>query len=219
LWATEFGWIVQPPTGCLGDPGWQGRSWQIVSEAKQASNLVGAFQYATSHWPWMEAMFIFNLNFNTAGYPICEQMRYYGVQGRAAEAALRAMPKVSDPPVGELAVTPSALATMITVAGQPYTQTGVLRLSNIGTDSFVFTMTAESGSLVPTIINGSGSLEPGSAAQPQVTISTSGRPAGAYTATLTIKATSGTIGAPLSVPITLFIVDEIHPAFLPIILR
>ncbi len=25
VWATEFGWIVNPPSNCLSDPGWQGR--------------------------------------------------------------------------------------------------------------------------------------------------------------------------------------------------
>jgi hypothetical protein len=69
VWATEFGWIVQPPETCLDDPSWQGRLWQIVSEEKQAANLVGAFQHAATNWSWMGAMFIFNLNFNTtAGF-------------------------------------------------------------------------------------------------------------------------------------------------------
>ena len=41
VWATEFGWITRPPDDCLGDPSWGGRAWQIVSDEKQAANLVG----------------------------------------------------------------------------------------------------------------------------------------------------------------------------------
>jgi len=95
VWATEIGWITAPlNSGCLLDPRWQGRTWQIVTSDKQANNLIGAFRYARFHWPWMGAMFIFNLNFNTAPYyDECEQMRYYSVQGAPAEATLSAMSK------------------------------------------------------------------------------------------------------------------------------
>ncbi len=219
IWATEFGWIVQPPTGCLSDPGWQGRAWQIVNEQKQASNLVGSFQYATTHWPWMEAMFVFNLNFNMAGYHACEQMRFYSVQGRPAETALRNMPKVTNPPVGELTVSPTGLAAMITVAEQPYSQTTSFQVGNIGTDSLVFTITAQAGSLAPIVVNGTGSLDPGAFAESQVTISVSGRPTGTYIATLHVSATPGTVGVPLSLPIVLFVVDEINHSYLPVIAK
>ena len=32
IWATEFGWITQPPGDCLADGSWEGRTWQIVSD-------------------------------------------------------------------------------------------------------------------------------------------------------------------------------------------
>jgi hypothetical protein len=92
IWGTEFGWIVPPSSRCLNDPSWEGRQWQIVSPEKQAENLVGAFQYAQAHWPWMEAMFVFNLDIDTIPYySFCEQMRYYSINGRPAENSLRAM--------------------------------------------------------------------------------------------------------------------------------
>jgi len=92
IWATEVGWIVEPPDDCLGHPSWAGRYWQIVSEEKQAENLVGAFMYARVHWPWLQALFVFNLDFVTAPwYHECEQMRYYSVHGRPAAGALDAM--------------------------------------------------------------------------------------------------------------------------------
>ncbi len=94
IWATEVGWIVDPPEECIGHPSWAGRYWQIVSEEKQAENLVGAFRYARFHWPWLQALFVFNLDFVTAPwYDECEQMRYYSVHGRPAADALDAMSK------------------------------------------------------------------------------------------------------------------------------
>ncbi|MFZ1395658.1 MAG: hypothetical protein WAS33_02115, partial [Candidatus Promineifilaceae bacterium] len=92
IFATEFGWIVEPPANCLSSPSWSGRAWQIVSEPKQADNLVGAYEYATTNYPWLSGMFIFNLNFNVAPWITdqCEQMRYYAVANRPAEAALTA---------------------------------------------------------------------------------------------------------------------------------
>ena len=94
IWATEVGWIVTPPAECAGTPSWLGREWQAVSPEKQASNLVGAFWYARTHWPWMEAMFVFNLDIgDIPWYSACEQMRFYSVSGRPAEASLGAMSK------------------------------------------------------------------------------------------------------------------------------
>jgi hypothetical protein len=94
IWATEVGWLVAPPSYCLSDSRWQGRIWQIVTPAQQADNLVGAFRYARLHWPWMKAMFVFNLDFNLAPwYDECEQMRYYSVAGQPAFLALGAVSK------------------------------------------------------------------------------------------------------------------------------
>jgi hypothetical protein len=96
IWATEVGWIVEPSDACLGHPSWAGRYWQIVSEQEQAENLVGAFEYARAKWPWLEALFVFNLDFNIAPYyPDCEQMSHYSVLGRPAETALGDMFKAA----------------------------------------------------------------------------------------------------------------------------
>jgi hypothetical protein len=95
IWATEVGWITEPAEECIGHPSWKGRYWQIVSPQRQAENLVGAFEYARTNWPWLQALFVFNLDFNTAPYyEPCEQMRYYSILGRDAEAALQAMTKL-----------------------------------------------------------------------------------------------------------------------------
>lgn len=93
IWATEVGWLAEPEDArCLEDYSWAGRTWQRVSRQKQTENIVGAFKYAYTEWPWLGAMFIFNLNFDQAPYyHHCEQMRYYSIQATATETALREM--------------------------------------------------------------------------------------------------------------------------------
>ena len=97
IWATEVGWLTPPPDYCLTDPRWSGRTWQIVTPQKQADNLVGAFRYARLHWPWMQAMFVFNFDFSAVPwYNECEQMRYYSVNQDPTYGALVSMPKTLD---------------------------------------------------------------------------------------------------------------------------
>ncbi len=115
MWATEFGWVLDPAqygsTCTLGE-----HQWMRQPEATQADYLVRAYQYARTHWPWMQAMFIFNLDFATdywqggcqsGGNAYCNLPRWYSIlyrdnpcdparnpiKERAAYGALRAMPK------------------------------------------------------------------------------------------------------------------------------
>ena len=92
IWATEVGWLRTPPSHCYSHPSWEGREWQVVSAEKQAQNLYGAFRYARANWPWLEAMFVFNYDFDrTHYYDGCEQMRYYAIREMPAEAALKSL--------------------------------------------------------------------------------------------------------------------------------
>jgi hypothetical protein len=94
IWATEVGWLTPPVPQCLSDYRWPTRTWQIVTPEKQAQNLVGAFTYARSHWPWLQAMFVFNLDFSSVPwYDNCEQMRYYSVNRQPTYDALVSMSK------------------------------------------------------------------------------------------------------------------------------
>ena len=85
VWATEFGWIVRPPTCCLAKDDWSGRAWQAVPEWQQGRYILRAFAYAERHWPWMESMFLWNLDY--ARYPedldevcpYCDSMGWYGI--------------------------------------------------------------------------------------------------------------------------------------------
>jgi len=109
VWATEFGWVLK--TGC--DLGYH--NWMKVSEEEQATYLVQAYQKAHFEWPWMEVMFLFNLDFATVPwYGRCRTERWYSIvyrddpskggpiKYRQAYYALKAMPK---PP---LPLTPRA---------------------------------------------------------------------------------------------------------------
>lgn len=218
IWATEFGWLVEPPAECLADPGWQGRQWQLVTEQKQADNLVGAYEYATTNWPWMEAMFVFNLNFNTTGgYQPCEQMRFYGVDGRPAETALAQMPKVSPPTVGNLLVSPAAATSIITPAQQPFSQTATLLLANNGTLPLVYTMTIPAGSPLTVVPGGdlTGTLAPSAEVTKPITITTPVQSTGTYTGLVQIDTFSSGIESSRSVSITLHIWDTINQVHLP----
>ena len=222
VWGTEFGWLVQPPTECMDDAGWQDRKWQIVTEEEQAKNLVGAYTYATENWPWMEALFIFNLNFNYRGdLPECEQMRFYAVQDRPAEAGLREMPK-GDPPeppkVGKLDAHGSQLSTVIIPAQQPITVTSPIYVYNKGTAPFTFTLSADpTAEIVPTILTTTAVINPGEVVTSQITFDSNGRSVGTYTGTLTINTTEFAENAPLNLPVSIFIFDTIHNTYLPII--
>jgi hypothetical protein len=221
MWATEFGWITEPPAHCLADPGWQGRQWQIVTEQKQASNLVGAYEYATTNWPWMEAMFIFNLNFNESPvYPECEQMRFYSVMGRPAEQALTDMPKVSPPATGMLEVNPLALTQIITPGQQPFSHTAVLHLSNMNTQPLTFALAAQAGTpFTITLPITMGSLAAKANTAVTVSLAAISQPVGIYTSTIAITSQSAGITDTYNWPVTLYVWSEVHRVYLPTVVR
>lgn len=218
VWATEFGWIIRPPDECLSDPGFQGREWQLVTEAQQAENLRGAFEYADVNWGWMGTMVIFNLNFNTADwYPLCEQMRYYGVEGRPAEGALRDMVKRPGSLTAEIGTHTSEIALMWDVASQPASQMVAVTLVNSGWVSTDFSATIDpAGTLSAVVVGGDGTIDPAGTATFYVDVSSDGQPVGTYETTLHIDATSGTGGVPLEIPVSLRLIEGVQFSFLPI---
>jgi hypothetical protein len=83
IWVIEFGWILDPGSTCRSWGDWPTRTWQIVSEQKQAAYLVDAYLYAMSHYPWMGVMSFFNMDFATVyWYDYCEPARWYSVAYR-----------------------------------------------------------------------------------------------------------------------------------------
>jgi hypothetical protein len=223
VWATEFGWITRPPDQCLSDPSWGGRQWQIVSDDKQAANLVGAYRYADAYWPWMGGMFVFNLNFNAAPwYPECEQMRYYSVQGKPAESALAAMPKSKASLTGQLQISPRSLAILIDVDEQPFTWTRSVDLFNAGWQSLVYTATVDGGASVVPELGGAttGTLSATQESQLQLSVPGFSRTLGTYTGTVTVSwYAAGAGNNPRTVGVQLVVVSDVHRVALPLIVR
>ncbi|MGE3267879.1 MAG: cellulase family glycosylhydrolase [Chloroflexota bacterium] len=62
IWATEFGWLMDPGRG-LGQ-----YDWMKVSAEQQAEYVVRSYQYAQKNWPWMGGMLLSNLDASTSPY-------------------------------------------------------------------------------------------------------------------------------------------------------
>jgi len=62
IWATEFGWLLDPGRG-LGQ-----YDWMKVSAEQQGSYVVRSYQYAIQRWPWMAGMLLSNLDASTSPY-------------------------------------------------------------------------------------------------------------------------------------------------------
>lgn len=80
VWATEFGWIIDPGEGCHEFDGWPGRWWQRVPAQVQADYLVRAFRYARTYWPWMQVMFVWNMDYDLVPWnDYCDQKSWFAV--------------------------------------------------------------------------------------------------------------------------------------------
>lgn len=221
LWATEFGWLLDPgyygAGYCTSDPRWSGRTWQMVSPQQQADYLVRAYQWADEHWPWMGPMMTFNLDFAETR-DFCDPMSWYAVRDangnpRPAYTALAQMPKNSAYGSPVMVVSPSSL-TFLAQAGQAWTQTQMVYITNEGGGTFTWTATANSGQVVPVLNPMSGQ-----AGQPiAVTVNSANRPVGTYTGSFTITA-PGAQGSPVTVPITLRVVSQVRRIYAPVVRR
>jgi hypothetical protein len=84
VWATEFGWMIRPLPCCLAQSDWYAHAWHTTTEGRQARYFLRAYRYADEHWPWMEVMFLWNLDWSryqrrieACGY--CESMGAYSI--------------------------------------------------------------------------------------------------------------------------------------------
>jgi hypothetical protein len=223
VWATEFGWITQPPDQCLNDPSWGGRQWQIVSDEKQATNLAGAYQYADAHWPWMGGMFVFNLDFNqNPGLPECEQMRFYSVEGKPAKEALASTPKNKASITGQLRTGASALSILIDVDEQPITWTSAVNLYNAGWQSLRYTVTVDNSASVVPVLSGAltGTLSATQESWLQVSVPGFSRTLGTYTGTVTASwYAAGAGNKPKTIDLQMIVVSDVYRTYLPAITR
>lgn len=227
VWTTEFGWLTDPSeenlASCLSDPGWQGRQWQLVSQQTQAENMVGAYTYAAENWPWMEALIGFNLNFNLADYyDECEQMRFYSVAGRPAEAALRDMPKAYEQIPPELTVAgPNQWTILLAESAPAVTRTVTYTLANTGGEPLTYTVSAEPTAEVMPMLTGTltAVLSPTETAVFTATLTTISRTLGVYTGTLSIAVEPAQEGFPRHIPLRIVIAEQIYTGYLPLVTR
>ncbi len=163
-------------------------------------------------------MFVFNYDFNqNAGLAECDQMRFYAVQGRPAEGALKNMTKNPASFSGRLKTDTTAIKWLVGVTEQPVTLTGSMDLSNWGWQSLVYTATLDtSADLVPTLNLPTGTLS----ATEQIYLGMS-MPAfthtlGTYTGTLTVNWYAANAGNnPRTVALQVDVVPHIYHAYLP----
>jgi hypothetical protein len=92
MWATETGWAIDPSyLGSCRQTCPTCYDWYFTwSPQQQADNLVRAFNWARSYWSWMDAMVIFNFDYNQSWVGPCDPFVFFATLGRPAETALRA---------------------------------------------------------------------------------------------------------------------------------
>jgi hypothetical protein len=95
IWLTEFGW-----DSCQGLPAPNGYEYcALTSEDQQAEYLVRAVQIAQQEWPWLGAMFVWNLNYAATPSIATSDEKYAWSllrgdwSNRPAFNALKALPK------------------------------------------------------------------------------------------------------------------------------
>ena len=224
IWGTEYGWLTMPPDHCTDDGSWDGRFWQIVSDEKQAENLMGSFLYAREHYPWVGALFIFNYNFNTAAwYGECEQMRFYSIKNRPAQTALTEMPKVANPEVGSLDVNPPSFTRVLTPGQQPFNETIPFIIENAGDWRRTYEISVGPNTEVDVNLSGpaNGNLYGRLSSERTLQVETSVYPPGNYSNTVEISSVAPGLGitATQTIPIHIFIWEDINHIYLPIIMK
>jgi hypothetical protein len=142
IWATEFNWIRDPsedgawPGTCHGDSKYEGSfGWMDLSEAQQADYLLRAFQYADANWPWMGAMFVWNLDWHDYDWWLCQPARYFSILK---------IDYTDYKPYGDSLPVPYTITWAYDLAAAPYTTT-------LAYDALA-TMEKRPGSFVPRLM-------------------------------------------------------------------
>jgi hypothetical protein len=216
IWATEFGWIIDPADvgqgHCLSHHSMGGFLWMLVSEQKQAENLVGAYQYANAHYPWMGAMLLFNYGFaDTHG---CNQMSFFDIKGRQAYTDLTDMVEQVVPaqPVWSQGIH-------MLEQGDTRVRGGELTVNNRSPEPIDWSASLLSSSFPITLTETSGSYRE----TLPYTADPTGLGLGTHTATV---ATTSTVRIPVpiadgiqNVEVSLIVVEELFSAYLPLVAR
>lgn len=228
IWATEFGWLRDPSEDgfgwCHSNDAFAGAEWYDLPEIQQANYLTRAFQYADANWPWMGAMFVWNLDFQMQ-YACCDPGRYFAVrkdngteEGTPALAysALISMTKRPGHFGPRLAVEPAVL-TFLTDVDEPGVITTTLVPLNTGCRVLTWTASVAPGMQVTPML----AITTGFQGEPlTVTVNSTGYITGTFTGAITVTATTtDVLDAPQAVPVTLLVVPEVYHVYLPATLR
>ncbi|MGC9520447.1 MAG: DUF5107 domain-containing protein, partial [Anaerolineae bacterium] len=232
IWATEFNWIRRPAEdgyeSCDSNQSYAPYFlWQEVTSVTQADYLVRAFQYADTHWPWMEGMFVWNLDWHDylTWWP-CAHSRYYGLRRQngtslgaptPAYNALVAMDKRHGlRSVPMLSVAPARRVWLAeTIAPEALTMSFAITNTGSGELTWSATLSPQS-SFYPTLAPRQGTQ----GEELVVSVNTAGLDVGTYTATLTIEALqTETFRTPQTVEVVLKVVEELERAYLPVIMQ
>ncbi len=248
LWATEFSWLRKwdaPPSHCRGD--YENTfGWMEVSEQEQADYLTQAFQYADENWPWMGAMFVWDLDWHDYHLWDCEAARYFSIlkadlsshpapDGRSqlhlspdgmwyaletshtlAYDALAALEKRPGNFGPELMVTPPDLVFRVGM-NEPGVYTATLHPLNSGYQTLAWAATVAGGlQVTPTL-----AVTTGLQGTPlTVTIDSTGYLTGSFSGSITVTATtSDVLNSPQTVPVRLLVVPRIYRVYLPAVHR
>ncbi len=167
VWATEFNWIRHPEEDgvetCYGNGDYETYfRWQEVSGQQQADYLVRAYQYADRYWPWMQGMFIWNLDWHDYRPELpCQHSRYYAL--RRADGTYLGAPTLAYTAVQSLDKRPGiSLTPILDVAplqqtlfvdlSAPRVLTASFIVSNSGPGTFTWTaQVAPESLLTPTL--------------------------------------------------------------------
>ncbi|MEE8389612.1 MAG: hypothetical protein V3S14_02300, partial [Anaerolineae bacterium] len=187
--------------------------WMEVSEVQQANYITRAFQYADENWPWMGAMFVWNLDWHDYHYDWdCDaaHARYFSIRYHEngtvlgtptlAYTALMTMEKRPGYFGPRLVVEPTALDFLADVY-EPDVITATIAPWNAGYRVLTWTATVATGMQVtPTLAMTTG-LQGTSLT---VAVDSTGYPAGIFTGSITVTATtSDVLDSPQTVPVTL----------------
>jgi hypothetical protein len=236
MWATEFSWIRDPDADGFG---WcklvrefnDFFGWMLVSELQQADYVSRSFAYADAHWPWMEAMFVWNLDWNDQGW-VCDNIRFFSLRHVAGDPApayetLASMDKRPGP-VGCRLRAESPHFVYLSELTRPLPITGSVHLEGLnGCDAITWIVSvAPSSTLQPRlpitygqlgqpvtyVVDAGATLTPGTA--------TLLYPIGTYTALLTLTTTpSDVIGSPYTIQVTLIVASHLQRIYLPVMAR
>ena len=214
VWATEFNWLRdwtedgRMPSHCL-DEYEAAFGWMEVSEVQQANYITRAFQYADDHWPWMGAMFVWNLDWHNYHLWACEAARHFSVRRNngttlgaptLAYDALGAMEKRPGYFGPRLAVEPSALDLLADVY-EPGVITATVEPWNAGYRVLTWTATVATGMQVTPTLAVTTGLQ---GAPLTITVDSAGYLMGVYTGSITLAAVAtDVLDSPQTVPVTL----------------